>query len=82
MPDPRRGAFDGFEHVRDVRAEIPRLVPRRTAVSSEVERDHVEPAREPLLGQLSEAVPVSGDSVQADDWRGVRIAPLVGVEAH
>jgi hypothetical protein len=49
VPDPRRGPFDSFQHVGDVRAEIPRFVPRRTAVSSEIERSDVEPVREALL---------------------------------
>jgi hypothetical protein len=65
-----------------VRAEIPRLVPRRTAVSSEVERDHVEPIREPLFRQLSEAPAMTRDAVQADDGWGRRIAPFMDVELH
>jgi hypothetical protein len=40
----------------------------------------VEAAGEPLLGELSKATAVAGDSMEADERWGVVMAPLVDVE--
>jgi len=80
VADPGRRLVEGVKQVGDVRGDVPRLVPRGVPVASEVCGDDAKAASEALLGQLAEAQPVAGDSMQADDERRVRVSPLVGVQ--
>ena len=57
-----------------VGVDVPGRLPRRMAVSEQVERDHVVAVRE-RLGQAVEPAAVRADAVEADHRRRVRLAP-------
>ena len=71
----------GLEHVGDVLLEVPRRLPRGTAVPAQVEGDHVEPVGQ-ALGKLGEVAAVARDPVQADERRQPGLAPLIPRQAH
>src|SRR5205823_10910802 len=81
VADPRRAldsrSGDRLEHVGGVGGDRPRRLPLREAVPAKVRGENAEAALEPLLGEAAEAPAVAGDAVEADDRRGVAIAPLV-----
>ena len=51
-------------------------------MTTEVGREHVEPARPALLRELPVTLAVGRDAVQADDRRRVLLAPLEDVQLH
>ena len=79
---PEAEGVDGLDDVGDVCLECPGRLPAGPSVPAQVWRDDVEARGPTLLGQLLETLAVRGDAVQADDRGGVRISPLVHVQAH
>ncbi len=77
----RRPGRRSLEHVGDVLLQIPGRLPRRAAVSAQVEGDDVETARQ-TIRELLEVPPVARDAVQADQRRQTLVAPLVPGEAQ
>jgi hypothetical protein len=81
VPEPDRRLCEpsvayGGGDVLDVLLEVPRGLPARVAVPTEVGRDHVEAAGQPLR-QPREVPAVARHAVQADERRCARLAPLV-----
>jgi hypothetical protein len=80
VADPVGGLLERVEQVRDMRLDVPGLVPGGVPVAAEVRCHDVEPPRQSLLGELAEPAAVAGNAVQADDRRGGFHAPFLGVE--
>ena len=73
---------DRLNQIGHVRRERPRWIPARVPVTPQVDGDDMEALGPPLLGELRPTAEVSCNSVHAHDRRGVRVTPLVHVQAH
>jgi len=59
----------------------PGRLPTRAPVAAKVGGEHPE-AGQPLLGQAAEAAAMAHHTMEAEDGRGSRVAPLVDVQEH
>ena len=85
MPDHRRaldaGGLERLAEVLDVLGDRPGRLPTRAPVAAEVGGEHPE-VGQPFLGQPAEAAAVGHHTVEAEDGRAGRVAPLVDVQQH
>jgi hypothetical protein len=51
-------------------------------VAPQVGGEHPETPRQALFGEAAEAAAMGRDTVEAEDGRGIRVAPLVDVQEH
>jgi hypothetical protein len=76
------GRLEGLPDVLEVLRERPGRLPARAAVAAQVRRKHAVAPREPFFGEAAEPTAVGHDPVEAEDGRGVGIAPRVEVQQH
>ena len=78
--EDRLAGADRLDDRREVRADVPRRLPGRVTVAEEVRRQDAMVRQRG--GEPREVPAVVADSMQADDARRARLAPLVERERH